>query len=126
VKHRKRIKTGNVTGGWQAQSPQTEQVPFPLHIIIIYSADSRLYIGTDTAYSRKIMGTHKGIRSSLHNLLIQVLGIKPGTIHVKRVFKPGIINEIGIFLLCTRTDGIKRFVNLKSLGYHNIRRQMGI
>ena len=72
------------------------------------------------------MGTHKLRRCRLHDLLIQVLGIKPGTIHIERIPDTGIVNGIRILFTDTGADGIEVFIHFKGLCHHDIHRKMGI
>ena len=44
------------------------------------------------------MRADKAVSRTLHDLLVQMLGIKPRAIDIKRIADAGIIDQIGIFL----------------------------
>ncbi len=72
------------------------------------------------------MGAHELVCCRLHDRLVQVLGIEPGSIHIKRILEPGIVNLIGVLLPGTGADGIEVLMDLKGLRHHDVTGKMGI
>ena len=95
-------------------------------LIIVYGADRGLDIGAHTSHSGKIVGAHKLVCRRLHDPFIQMLGIKPGAVDIKRVLQPGIVDLVGIFLPDTGADGIEILMDFKSLRHHDVTGKMGI
>ena len=72
------------------------------------------------------MGAHKLAGRRLHHVFVQVPGVKPCTVDIKRVFQPGIVNLIGVFLPGAGADGVEILVNLKSFCHHDVAGKVGI
>ena len=72
------------------------------------------------------MGADKLAGGLLHDLLIQVLGIEPGTVDIEGVLQAGVVNQVGILLPGAGTDGVEILMDFKGLRHHHILRQVGI
>ena len=72
------------------------------------------------------MGTHELAGRRLHHVLVQVPGVKPGTVDIKRILKAGIVNLIGIFLPGAGADGVEILMNGKGLRHHDVTGKVGI
>ena len=72
------------------------------------------------------MGAHELARRRLHHVLVQVPGVKPCTVDIKRILKPGIVNLIGVFLPGAGADGVEILMNLKGFCHHDVAGKVGI
>ena len=72
------------------------------------------------------MGAHKLVCRCLHDLFIQMTGVKPGAIDIEWIPDAGIIDSIGILFTDTGTDGIEVFVDFQRFCHHDVHREVGI
>ena len=69
---------------------------------------------------------HELLRRALHDRLVEVFGIEPGAVYIKRVLNWRIVDEIGIFLLDARTDGVEAIVHLHRAGDDDVSGQVRV
>ena len=72
------------------------------------------------------MRADKAVSRTLHDLLVQMLGIKPRAIDIKRIADAGIIDQIGIFLFDAGADCIEVLMHLHRIRHDNILRQVRV
>ena len=102
------------------------QIPVALDLIVVDRAHGGLDLRTDRADSGKVVRADKLLRRTLHDGLVEVLGVKPRAVDIKRVLDRGIIDQIGILLFDARADGIEAVMHLHRAGHDNIARQMRV
>ena len=74
----------------------------------------------------EVVGAHKPAGRRLHDLLVQVLGVKPGPVDEKGVADAGVIDAVGVLLFDAGTDGVEAVVDFRGLDHHNVLRQAGV
>ena len=72
------------------------------------------------------MGANKLCRRPGHDILVQVLGVEPGPVDIKRIAQPGVVDAVGIFLPLTGPDGVESLRNTGGLDHHNVLREAGV
>ena len=99
---------------------------FELDLIVVDRAHSGFNLRSDRADGGKVVRADELLRRALHDGLVEVLGVKPRAVYIKRILDRGIIDQVGILLFDTRADGIEAVMHLHRAGHDDIPRQVRI
>ena len=92
--------------------PALDQFSAAGDIKVVNRAHGGAGFGADAPNSREVVGTHKVGGRTLHHSLVQVFGIEPGAVDIKRIANPVVVNEIRIRFPDTGADGVEVLMDL--------------
>lgn len=78
---------------------QRNEIAVALDLVIINRAHGGFDIRADRADGGEVVRADEAVRRALHDRLVQMLGVEPCTVDIKRVADAGIIDQVSIMAI---------------------------